>query len=58
MTAQERLALRKRLKRAAKESEREYVKFQRLADQCRTRWALLFQAFIDAKTFNFDKEAE
>lgn len=63
MNFQERSALRRRLKRAAKDAEREYIKLQRrelfdLADDARERWTLLFQAYHDAKTFDFDKEAE
>ena len=50
--------LRRRLQSAAKETEREFIKYQRRADEARERWALLFQAFSDATKFNPDKEVD
>lgn len=63
MNFQERSTLRRRLKRAAKDAEREYIKLQRrelfeLTEDARARWALLFQAFQDVTRFDFDKEAD
>ena len=63
MTFQDRSSLRRRLQRAAKETEREYIKLQRrelfdLAEDARDRWALLFQAARDVRTFDFDKGAD
>lgn len=63
MNFQERSTLRRRLKRAAKDAEREYIKLQRrelfeLAEDARDRWALLFQAFKDVNRFDFDQEAD
>lgn len=63
MNFQERSSLRRRLERAAKETEREYIKLQRRelfdsAEDARDRWVLLFQAARDVRTFDFNKEAD
>lgn len=63
MNFQERSTLRRRLKRASKDAEREYIKLQRrelfdLDEDARDRWALLFQAFKDVTRFDFEQEAD
>ena len=58
----ERLLLRRRFLRAAKQTEREYIKLEKQgsadADEVRERWALLFRAATDVIKFRFDKEAD
>lgn len=58
----DRLLLRRRFLRAAKQAEREYIKLEKQgsadADDARERWALLFHAATNVLSFNTDKEAD